>query len=131
MNPEKLNELIDRLISRTEAGSLKWKEGVQPGTFQVSFPDYSVILHEGAGLAARIAGSVPSLRVLDNTGDVVVSVEALSVTAALESAAAAFGHRMQASAVDAGKLERLVKTVRGTIVRSREKVIDKLIEHLG
>lgn len=39
-------QLLDRLIKKTEAGELKWEETAASNAFQVSFPNYTVILSE-------------------------------------------------------------------------------------
>jgi hypothetical protein len=32
------------LLAKTESGKIKWQDTVEPNTFQVSFPNYSIIL---------------------------------------------------------------------------------------
>jgi hypothetical protein len=44
MANEKYQKIVDRLIDRTAKRQIEWKEGVNSGVFQVSFPNYSLIL---------------------------------------------------------------------------------------
>jgi hypothetical protein len=37
-------QIVDRLIYKTNQRDIEWKEGVYPGAFQVSFPNYSLTL---------------------------------------------------------------------------------------
>ncbi|MGE5270661.1 MAG: hypothetical protein ACM3JG_13420 [Thiohalocapsa sp.] len=39
-------QLLDRLIQKTDAGELAWEETAAGDAFQVSFPNYAVILSE-------------------------------------------------------------------------------------
>jgi hypothetical protein len=43
---EKYRQLIDELLSKTDQGRLQWQETAEPGSFQVSFPNYSVIISQ-------------------------------------------------------------------------------------
>lgn len=46
MQSEKYRQLVDRLIAKTDRRELDWKEGAFPDSFQVSFPNYSLMLRE-------------------------------------------------------------------------------------
>ena len=46
MQSEKYRQLVDKLAAKTDRHELEWKEGAYPGSFQVSFPDYSLLLSE-------------------------------------------------------------------------------------
>jgi hypothetical protein len=46
MQSEKYRQLVDKLAAKTDRHQLEWKEGAYPGSFQVSFPNYSLILSE-------------------------------------------------------------------------------------
>jgi hypothetical protein len=44
MANDKYAQIVDRLIYKTNQREIEWKEGVYPGAFQVSFPNYSLTL---------------------------------------------------------------------------------------
>lgn len=46
MVDEKIRFLIDRLLSKTSAGDIKWSEAPGRGAFQTSFPNYSVEIEQ-------------------------------------------------------------------------------------
>lgn len=46
MQSEKYRQLVDRLVTKTERHELDWKEGAGPDSFQVAFPNYSLLLKE-------------------------------------------------------------------------------------
>ena len=72
MRSEKYRQLIDRLIAKTDRRELAWKEGVYPDSFQVSFPNYSLLLREKERPEAF--GSPPpdiTLALLDMSGKVI------------------------------------------------------------
>jgi hypothetical protein len=46
MQSEKYRQLVDRLIAKTDRHELDWKEGGYPESFQVSFPNYALLLRE-------------------------------------------------------------------------------------
>src|ERR1700733_6717337 len=46
MQSEKYRQLVDKLMAKTERHELEWKEGAYPDSFQVSFPNYSLMLEK-------------------------------------------------------------------------------------
>jgi len=44
MNYERQKRLVERLLDRTRAGELSWQESIRPDTFQVAFPNNSVLI---------------------------------------------------------------------------------------
>src|SRR5437868_15158281 len=44
--PSKYLQLLNRLVEKTQVGEIDWKETPASNAFQVSFPNYSVILSE-------------------------------------------------------------------------------------
>lgn len=46
MQSEKYRQLVDRLIVKTDRHEVEWKEGAYPESFQVSFPNYALLLRE-------------------------------------------------------------------------------------
>ena len=44
MSSEKHRQLVDQLLVKTKVGQLEWRETAEPDTFQVSFPNYSVMI---------------------------------------------------------------------------------------
>jgi hypothetical protein len=67
-------QLLDRLIKKTEAGELKWEEAAASNAFQVSFPNYAVILSEAEGESDTVDYIVELVnsdgRVIDRFSDV-------------------------------------------------------------
>ena len=49
MSVEKFSKLVKALAEQSEEGRLKWEESVEPGVYQVSFPNYSVKIREEFG----------------------------------------------------------------------------------
>lgn len=45
MHHEKHMKLVQNLIEKTVKGSITWNESLDPDTFQVSFPDYTLRIH--------------------------------------------------------------------------------------
>src|SRR3954469_9581512 len=85
MQPEKVVQLIERLTAKTNSGELRWSEGVRIDTYQISFPDYSIIIEENTSLRATdpVSSFMQdksshrkefSMRILDSRGDVVASI---------------------------------------------------------
>lgn len=46
MQSEKYRQLVDRLMVKTGRHEVDWKEGAYPNSFQVSFPNYALLLRE-------------------------------------------------------------------------------------
>ena len=42
MEQEKITQLITKLVERTEEGKITWEETAEAGTYQTSFPEYSI-----------------------------------------------------------------------------------------
>jgi hypothetical protein len=75
MQSEKYRHLIDRLIAKTDSRELPWKEGVYPESFQVAFPNYSLLLREEE--RHEVFGSPPAdiaIAVLDMSGKVIDTI---------------------------------------------------------
>lgn len=70
---EKLTKLLDRLIGRTEEGKLEWRRGIQLGSFQADFPDYSVIIQKN-NPPERLLGGDYHFRIINGKGDIILSV---------------------------------------------------------
>jgi hypothetical protein len=43
---EKIRSLIDRLLSKTSTGEINWEEADRQEAFQISFPNYSVVIEK-------------------------------------------------------------------------------------
>ena len=78
---DKLRTLIDRLLDKTMAGELRWKEGVRWNSFQTDLPDHSYVVYGDAagsiGLGQGLDAMQPKsflLRVVDQRGEPVLSV---------------------------------------------------------
>jgi len=68
MANEKYQQIVDRLIDRTERHEIEWKEGVTSGVFQVSFPNYSLTL----GQHDMVTGSFDYIiSIIDAAGNVI------------------------------------------------------------
>lgn len=68
MTNDKYYALVDRLISKTNQEAVDWKESGFPNGFQVSFPNYSLILSE----QEDDVGSVDYVvRIIDSNGTVI------------------------------------------------------------
>lgn len=126
MQNEKVDALVDRLIEKTEAGSLRWKEGVRVGTYQLSFPDYSVIIEGPADLLGKVVMKDYSIRILDEKGDVAVNIMVPSL-ALIPSPS----NSSERALVDAPRLQRLLEAARRSIFEKKEKVLDELLSRLS
>ncbi len=97
---ELTESLVERLLSKTKAGEIYWREAVQPGEYTVSFPHSSVgILSDKGGYSLRLYNDAGML--IDETP--IKRVPALSQTIELFSLA-----RRQALRVDE-TLQELLK----------------------
>jgi hypothetical protein len=52
--PDKLTQIAELLLKKTNAGEIKWETTPQPNMFQTSFPNFSVLIHDRPPLALRI-----------------------------------------------------------------------------
>ena len=126
MPSEKINALLHRLIEKTEAGTLRWKEGVRFGTYQLTFADYSVIVEGPVEQVQKSIGVGYALRILDKRGETAVNVSAPDQTTA-----SVLRSEGEQATVDARKVQRLIEAAKQSIFGIQEKVVDDLLAKLN
>lgn len=125
MDPDKLAELVHRLINKTQAGELVWREGVRPGSYQLSFPDYSIIVQgpaskESEEALAELSRLVLaySMSIINENGEVAVSLpeKGLLSPVLYQSVYQQMAH--------------LVQEIRSSLGAAQNKVVDDLLLRL-
>jgi hypothetical protein len=75
MQSEKYRQLVDKLMAKTDRHELDWKEAAFPESFQVSFPNYSLLMREKE--RPEGFGAPPpdiTLSIIDMSGNVVDTI---------------------------------------------------------
>lgn len=75
MQSEKYRQLVDRLLTKTDRREVEWKEGAYPNSFQVSFPNYALLLREEDKKEGFVSPSPDiMLSIVDMGGDVIDTI---------------------------------------------------------
>lgn len=120
MESTKIDQLIRRLLTKTEALELKWKEGSRGNTYEISFPRQTVVVEKsGGGDIGQAAIQEYFMRILDERGKVAVNL--------LEEG---FGSATRA-ALGGASVRRLYDAARRSARDSGERVIDDLLAQLN
>jgi hypothetical protein len=75
MQSEKYRQLVDKLVAKTDRRELDWRESAHPDGFQVSFPNYSLLLRQKE--RGEAFGAPPPdiiLSIVDMNGSVVDTI---------------------------------------------------------
>ncbi len=104
----KYEQLVDRLLTKTEAGEILWKETAEPATFQVPFPNYSITISYRKELLPAVI-----VTILNSEGK---SVDSFTQ----------FDLRDE----HAGKLSKLYENARRKALGA-EKALDEILSELG
>ena len=115
MHYEKHLKLVQKLIEKTAKGSLTWNESLDPDTFQVSFPDYTLRIHKDQTTKRHLY----TIGILNGSGN---EVEAFS-SVDLEDAAE-FSYEDSPTLI----IEKLFLKAKRSALRSEEAIDDILNE---
>jgi len=124
MQPDRAIQLIDRLTAKTEEGELRWSDGVRLNTYQISFPDYSIIIESGPQPKTIISANEYSMRILDEKGNVVANIID-DITAGIM--ASTLGRLV----VENKKMARLFAAAQLSKSRTADRAVEALLERLG
>lgn len=109
---DKLQQALDRLIKKTKAGEINWKETLPDNAYMASFPSHSVCI----GPAPDSQGVIVSL--FDKSGSVF-----------LEQTATSAGVRNPGGALVGSKILELYRLVHASTPQLLER--DRLLEELA
>lgn len=76
MQSEKYRQLVDKLMTKTDRRELDWKEAAFPESFQVSFPNYSLLLR---GKEIGFGALDVTLSIIDMLGSLVGTIDSLEI----------------------------------------------------
>lgn len=74
---EKHRTLVRNLIERTNSGKIRWEESTQEGVFQVSFPEYTLVIEI---VETMNSGNDISIGVYNGVGSLVDSLTDTSIS---------------------------------------------------
>jgi hypothetical protein len=120
MNVAKLNTFVDRLIAKTAAGDLRWRESLRPNSYQIDFAGYSVIceMHSAIGLGTE-RGLGYSMKILDDHGEMLIEASASKLDV------------MHQHHVPFEKLQQLFEAAKRSLLTRSEDALDALLAKLA